>query len=62
MDNEVSHPDDWILPGKKIRVLVMDDHAIVRQGLRMFIEMQADMEVVGEGTNGMRSRGAGSPA
>jgi DNA-binding NarL/FixJ family response regulator len=39
----------------KIRVLLVDDHAIVRQGLRMFIEMQNDMEVVGEGTNGVEA-------
>ena len=37
---------------KKIRVLLVDDHALVRQGLRMFIELQADMEVAGEGANG----------
>jgi len=37
---------------KKIGVLVVDDHIVVRQGLRMFIEMQSDMEVVGEGSNG----------
>jgi serine/threonine protein kinase len=35
-----------------IRVLICDDHAVVRQGLRMFIDLQDDMEVVGEGTNG----------
>ena len=39
----------------KIRVLLVDDHAVVRQGLRMFIEMQDDMEVVGEGTNGLQA-------
>src|SRR5512145_1081209 len=39
----------------KIRVLLVDDHAVVRQGLRMFIEMQEDMEVVGEGTNGIEA-------
>ena len=33
-------------------MLLVDDHAVVRQGLRMFIEMQNDMEVVGEGSNG----------
>ncbi len=37
---------------RKIRVLLVDDHAVVRQGLRMFIEMQPDMEVIGEGCNG----------
>ena len=36
----------------KIRVLLVDDHALVRQGLRMFIDMQNDMEVTGEGANG----------
>ncbi len=35
-----------------IRVLLVDDHPLVRQGLRMFIEMQDDMRVVGEGNNG----------
>lgn len=35
-----------------IRVLITDDHAVVRQGLRMFIDLQDDMQVVGEGTNG----------
>jgi DNA-binding NarL/FixJ family response regulator/predicted Ser/Thr protein kinase len=35
-----------------IRVLIVDDHAVVRQGLRMFIDLQEDMEVIGEGTNG----------
>lgn len=35
-----------------IRVLIADDHAVVRQGLRMFIDLQEDMQVIGEGTNG----------
>jgi NarL family two-component system response regulator LiaR len=39
----------------KIKVLLIDDHAVVRQGLRMFIEMQNDMEIVGEGSNGMEA-------
>jgi DNA-binding NarL/FixJ family response regulator len=39
----------------KIRVLVVDDHAIVRQGLCLFIEVQEDMEIVGEGTNGVEA-------
>lgn len=43
------------LPNKKIGVLLVDDHAVVRQGLRMFIEMQSDMEVVGEGSNGIEA-------
>jgi NarL family two-component system response regulator LiaR len=36
-------------------VLLVDDHAVVRQGLRMFIEMQSDLEVVGEGANGLEA-------
>lgn len=35
-----------------ISVVIADDHAVVRQGLRMFIDLQEDMQVVGEGTNG----------
>jgi DNA-binding NarL/FixJ family response regulator len=40
---------------KKIEVLLVDDHTVVRQGLRMFIEMQNDMEVVGEGSTGIEA-------
>jgi NarL family two-component system response regulator LiaR len=40
---------------KKISVLLVDDHAVVRQGLRMFIDMQPDMEVLGEGANGVEA-------
>jgi NarL family two-component system response regulator LiaR len=36
----------------KIRVLIVDDHAIVRQGLRTFLELQDDLSVVGEAPNG----------
>lgn len=40
---------------KKIRVLIVDDHAVVRQGLRTFINLQEDMEVVGEGIDGAQA-------
>jgi len=40
------------IPEKKIRVLVVDDHSVVRQGLRMFLLVQPDMEMVGEAQNG----------
>ncbi len=36
----------------KIRVLVVDDHTVVRAGIRMVLEAQPDMEVVGEGSDG----------
>jgi NarL family two-component system response regulator LiaR len=35
-----------------IRVLVVDDHAVVRQGLRTFLDLQDDLEVVGEAADG----------
>jgi two-component system, NarL family, response regulator NreC len=37
---------------KKTRVLIADDHTIVRQGLRAILENEADMEVVGEAADG----------
>ena len=36
----------------KIRVLIVDDHSVVRMGLRMFFDLQPDIEVVGEATDG----------
>src|SRR6185312_791162 len=36
----------------KIRVLVADDHAVLRAGLRMLINAQSDMRVVGEAADG----------
>jgi DNA-binding NarL/FixJ family response regulator len=35
-----------------IRVLIVDDHAVVREGLRTFLELQDGIEVVGEAANG----------
>ena len=35
-----------------IRVLVVDDHAVVRQGLKAFLRVQDDIEFVGEAANG----------
>ena len=37
---------------KKIRILLADDHAVVRQGFRMILGAQADMEIIGEAGNG----------
>ena len=37
---------------KKLRVLIADDHQIVREGLRRLIDSQPDMSVVGEAVNG----------
>lgn len=38
-----------------IRVLVVDDHAIIRKGIRAVLELEADMELVGEAENGAQS-------
>lgn len=35
-----------------IRIVLCDDHQIIREGLRSLLEKQGDMQVVGEGTNG----------
>lgn len=36
----------------QIRVLVVDDHPVVRQGLRVFLDLQDDLHVVGEAGDG----------
>ena len=41
-----------------IRVLVVDDHAVVREGLRTFLELQDGIEVVGEAADGDEARRA----
>ena len=35
-----------------IRIIIADDHAVVRQGLRMFLGLDDDFEVIGEAANG----------
>jgi DNA-binding NarL/FixJ family response regulator len=35
-----------------IKVLLVDDHQVVRRGLRTFLEVQDDIEVVGEASDG----------
>jgi DNA-binding NarL/FixJ family response regulator len=41
-----------------IRVLIVDDHAVVREGLRAFLELQEGIEVVGEAGDGDAAVGA----
>ncbi|MEE9369907.1 MAG: response regulator transcription factor [Sedimentisphaerales bacterium] len=38
-----------------VRILLADDHAIMRQGLRSLLEKEADMEVVGEVADGRKA-------
>ncbi|MGI8802892.1 MAG: response regulator [Solirubrobacteraceae bacterium] len=40
------------MPAEAIAVLVVDDHAVVREGLRTFLELQEGIEVVGEAADG----------
>ncbi|WP_137926006.1 response regulator transcription factor [Cupriavidus sp. 2SB] len=49
----VLHEDDLHPPsGAPARVLLIDDHALVRDGMRMHLSLQPDLEVVGEADDG----------
>lgn len=37
---------------KRIRVLVVDDHAVIRDGIRALLSLQGDIQVVGDAVNG----------
>lgn len=36
-----------------IQILIVDDHSVVRQGLRMFLSLDPELEIVGEASNGV---------
>lgn len=38
-----------------IRLLLVDDHAVVRQGLKMFLRSEPDFEIIGEAGNGLQA-------
>lgn len=40
------------MPERTIKILLADDHTIVRQGLKLILASQPDIEVVGEAANG----------
>ena len=42
-------------PEKKIRILVADDHYIVRIGIVALVNTESDMEVVGEAADGLQA-------
>lgn len=39
----------------KINLLLVDDHAVVRGGLRMLLESESDMEIIGEASSGLQA-------
>jgi DNA-binding NarL/FixJ family response regulator len=41
--------DNAVVP---IRILIVDDHSVVRQGLKMFLGLDPDLEIIGEAENG----------
>jgi DNA-binding NarL/FixJ family response regulator len=43
------------MEGSRIRVLLVDDHGVVRRGLRGYLELLDDIEIVGEAENGLRA-------
>ena len=43
------------MPAKKIKLFIADDHGIVRQGLRLILQAEPDMVVIGEATNGLEA-------
>ena len=48
MDIDPGHATHLFRICQKLRLVIADDHGIVRQGIRMIIESEEDMEVVGE--------------
>src|SRR4029077_13264085 len=45
---------------KKLRILLADDHVVMRTGLRALLERQPNLEVVGESENGRETVGLAS--
>jgi NarL family two-component system response regulator LiaR len=45
-------PTSSVSDGRSIKVLIVDDHGVVREGLRAYLELEPDIEVVGEARDG----------
>jgi DNA-binding NarL/FixJ family response regulator len=52
---ELPLDSDWATPVKPYRILVADDHAVVRRGLRVLLESQAGLEVCCEAATGVET-------
>lgn len=51
-NNTAERPGWTRAGGQRIRVLIVDDHAILRQALRQLLEAEPEVEVVGDAANG----------
>src|SRR5512147_2075648 len=49
------NPKSRNVTAKPIRVLVVDDHAIIRKGMRAVLDLVPDIELVGEAENGKQA-------
>lgn len=47
-----SRNDMTVLPTAEIRVLIVDDHALIREGLSQLFSLEEDLQVVGDATDG----------
>jgi two-component system, NarL family, response regulator LiaR len=52
MDNPVRYADAGQTGAEKIRVLIVDDHALMRDALKVHLDNMADIEIIGEGCDG----------
>jgi DNA-binding NarL/FixJ family response regulator len=48
----MTHVSPDILAPNRLRILLADDHAVMRQALRVILESNADVEVIGEAADG----------
>ena len=51
----MSTADRFLFMSQKIRVLIADDHAIIRQGLKQILSDTEDLEVVAEADGGVKA-------
>jgi PAS domain S-box-containing protein len=51
----ISEPAPTSASGKKIRVLLVDDHAVVRQGIGSMLRNEQDIEIAGEAADGQEA-------
>jgi DNA-binding NarL/FixJ family response regulator len=51
-DNEAAMSTSTAKPDKTIKIVIIDDHRIFRQGIQLNLEFENDISVVGHGSNG----------